>query len=150
MPRITLLLFSLGLAAWGCASRTPAPVGPPAPDAAALTAVVITPLSSPGPDRVIRDPARLRSLAESFAFAPTGWSRGDARGPAPAYRVVFRGRTGSSTYFLGAFPPAVSMPLYIYSTWWVSPATGDGRPDPARRKGLADTVRFRLFQDLGL
>lgn len=42
------------------------------------------------------------------------------------------------------------MPLNIYPTWWVSPAAGDGRPDPERRKGLADTVRVRLFHDLGL
>jgi len=149
MTRFPAIILSLILAAWGCASRT-APPGPPAPDAAALTAVVVTPVNPPGPDRVIRDPARLRALATSFAFSATGWSKGDDRGPAPAYRIVFQGRSRSTTYWLGAFPPAVSVPIYIYSTWWVSPSTRAGRPDRTRQKGLADTVRFRLFHDLGL
>jgi hypothetical protein len=109
----------------------------------------VTALNADGSTQIIRDRTRIKAIAGSFAFSESGWTAAADRDLAPEYRIEFQGDS-PSTYWLGVYPPAVSVPLYFYSTWWISPSTRSGEIDRTRIKGLADTVRFRLSQDLGL
>jgi hypothetical protein len=135
-------------AALGC-THTNELRGPPTPKAIRISRVVVTPLGPDGSTQIIRDRTRIKAIAASFAFSESGWTAGDDRDLAADYRIDFQGDS-PSTYWLGGYPPAVSMPLYFYSTWWISPSTRAGQIDRTRIKGLADTVKFRLFGDLGL
>jgi hypothetical protein len=145
-PRWTSIAL-LGLA-MGCSYST-ALQSPPAPVAGDLLEVVVAPTSENEPKTVIRDRFRIEAIAKSFAFSAAGWSAGDGRDLAPVYRIEFHGHS-PSTYWLGLYPQAVSVPIYFYSTWWISPSTRTGEIDRGRIKGLADTVKFGLFHDLGL
>lgn len=135
-------------AAVGC-THAQALRGPPAPEAGGVSQVVVTRLKKTEVAPIIRDRARIESIAASYAFSASGWSGGDERNLVPLYRIDFHG-SSVSTYWLGVYPPAVSLPLYFYRTWWVSPSTETGEIDRTRIKGLSDTAKFRLFQDLGL
>jgi hypothetical protein len=135
-------------AALGC-THTNELRGPPAPKAIRVSRIVVTPLGPDGSTQTIRDRARIKAIAASFAFSESAWTAADDRDLAPAYRIEFHGDS-PSTYWLGVYPPPVSVPLYFYSTWWISPSTRAGQIDRTRIKGLADTVKFRLFGDLGL
>jgi hypothetical protein len=140
----------LCVAALGCGHAEKVQ-GPRAPRSDNVYKVVVTAVAASGQSPiVIRDRPRIEAIAASFAFSESGWSTGEERDLPPAYRIDFHGRS-RSTYWLGIYPPPLSMPIYFYSTWWVSPSTGTGAVvDKKRWKGLADTVKFKLFNDLGL
>jgi hypothetical protein len=140
--------IALMIAALGCA-HSKALQGPPAPMPGDVSRVVVTAVNKDGPTTIVRDRSRIKAVAGSFAFSPSGWSGGDGRDMAVVYRIEFQGRS-SSIYWLGVYPPAVSVPIYFYSTWWVSPSTRSGEIDRTRIKGLADTIKFGLFGNLGL
>lgn len=148
MPRTATVLL---IALLGCA-RGAELDGPPAPQADAVSEVLVTSLEETARQTVVSSAESVAAIANSWAFARHGWSASQGRELVPLYRIEFRGSGGArAVYWLGFNSHPPRFPCYSFCTGvWVSPSIPNGDQDLTRYKGLADTVRSQLFRDLKL
>jgi hypothetical protein len=133
----------------GCA-RAGLVEGPSPPDIAIVTSIVITPLDGVAREsRTFDDPARIRAILLSQAFAQQGWSPVGTRNLEPLYRIEFRVRgQGVFVYLLGSnsYPPR--FPCYALCTGWWLEVTRQSEHLGPRYKPLPEVVYFPLLRDL--
>lgn len=126
--------------------------GPPRPVASEVSSIRVVRIAPPAVVASQDAPERIRSIVSSYSFSQDGWMAAHDRVFNPYYRIDFlKGSEILAVYWLGSNADPPQFPCYsLCSGSWIAPSTDTGRLDDTRYKGLADTVNFNLFRDLGL
>jgi hypothetical protein len=146
-----LVVVAFTLLASGCVIRDALP-GPAPPAAGQVAEVRVTSMPpADAPSRIISDPERVRSIAQSHNISSDGWWQARGRELLPLYRIDLVGKDGSlATYWLGTNNHPARFPCYaICSGWWISPSTADGKIDETRYRGMTSTMYFSFLHALG-
>jgi hypothetical protein len=144
------LLWLVPLVAVSCSYPT---LGPPPPTSPPVQEVRVEALPPAPPSaQIVSDPAKVRSIARSYAVSANGWVESHGRELLPLYRIDFVAQGElRATYWLGTNSHPPRFPCYSFcSGWWVAPSNATGAIDTSRYKGLPDSVYFYFLADLGI
>ena len=148
---VRLALAACALVLSACVIRDALPTAPP-PAADGVIEIRVTSLPpAEAMSRTIRDPEKIRSLAESAAISADGWWRARGRELLPLYRIDLVSKDGGmETWWLGTNSYPARFPCYaMCSGWWLSPSVAEGRIDATRYRGMRSATYLQFLGDLG-